>query len=207
VGTAGLLVVFFAGVTLANLNTIQNRLYEQLATIKTMAQFDYDFDRMPEVSADYRIHVMRFGLKKWMERPIFGWGPGATEYLISHSGLPALRHPYYKGGRVWMDHVHNTYLEVLVRFGIVGFSFFLLVVILLFKNLRNACQEGRLPADYALFLTGTLALMALWSLFDFRLLHTDWRSYWLLVGGMTYAFCSPSAHNAPPKGTTDSTGC
>jgi O-antigen ligase len=206
IAMAVFVVVFLSGVALANLKTIRNRLNEQLETIKTMAQLDYDFDVMPEVSAEYRIQVERFGVKKWLERPIFGWGPGTTKHLISHSGVPALLHPHWKGGRVWMDHVHNTYLEILVCFGLVGIILVLTVLMFLLKRLKNAYQEGRLPADYALFLTGTFALMAVWSFFDFRLLHWDWCSYWLLIAGATYAFYLPSADNATRKEILEPSG-
>jgi len=203
-GLAILAVVFLALLIQTNLSTIKNRISQENEMFAAL--YRGDFDDIPNLGFGVRVQTFRFGMEKWLERPIFGWGPGSTEYLISHSNRPILMHPDVKRGYAWLDHLHITYLEVLVRFGLVGALFILAVVALLLKTLWNAYRQSRLPEDYALFLAGALALTAIWSLSDFRLLHADWRSYWLLIAGSIYAFRLPSADHAEHKATPDLSG-
>jgi O-antigen ligase len=108
----------------------------------------------------------------------------------------------WQEGPDWLDHLHNTYLEVLVRFGLVGALLMVGTLGLLARGFWVAHREGRLPFDYAWFLTGALGLMAVWSLSDFRLLHPDWRSYWILMGGTMGAFWMPPGLPASPLDDT-----
>lgn len=196
-GLVSFVVVLFALLIWANLPTIQNRVSQEQKTFE--ATWKLDFNDIPTRGFGVRVQAFRFGLSKWLERPIFGWGPGSTEYLISQSGDPTLQHPLSGGGYAWLDHLHNTYLEVLVRFGLVGAFLILTVLGFLLRSLWIAHRERRLPTDYTLFLTGMFPLMAIWSLSDFRLLHPDWRSYWILLGGIAYGFRSPSGDHVKFK--------
>jgi O-antigen ligase len=177
-----------------NLRTVTTRLSDEKEVFA--AVWRGDFEAVPSAGFGVRVHTFRFGVTKWLERPLFGWGPGSTEYLISHSGLPQLRHSEmaggeWKAGPDWLDHLHNTYLEILVRFGLVGAFLMIGTLGLLVKGLWLARREGRVPLDYAWCLIGALGLMGLWSLSDFRLLHPDWRSYWILMGGIMGTFWMP----------------
>jgi O-antigen ligase len=186
IGLVSVTMALFALLIVGNLPQIQKRLIYERQTFE--ATWDRNFDQVPTHGFGVRVQAFRYGLSKWLERPIFGWGPGSTQYLISHSGEQILQQPLSGGGYVWLDHLHNTYLEVLFRFGLVGALLILTVLGLLLRGLWIAHLEGRVPTDYMLFLTGTLPLMAVWSLSDFRLLHPDWRSYWILIAGMAHAF-------------------
>jgi O-antigen ligase len=204
IGLAAIAVILLAILIQTNLPTIRNRISQEEEMFSAL--YRGDFDDIPTLGFGVRVQTFRFGMEKWLERPIFGWGPGSTEYLISHSNRPNLMHPDLKREYAWLDHLHITYLEVLVRFGLVGAFLILTVIGFLLKGLWNAYREMRLPADYALFLAGAFALTAVWSLSDFRLLHTDWRSYWILLGGSAYAFRLPSADHAEHKATPDLSG-
>ena len=176
---------------LLNLRIISTRLSQEREVFA--AAWRGDFDAVPTSGLGVRVHTLRFGLVKWLERPLLGWGPGSTEYLISRSGLPELRHSEWgEGGWVqghaWLDHLHNTYLEILVRFGLVGCLLMVIVLGALVRGTWIAYRAGRLPSDYVWFLAGSLALISIWSLSDFRLLHPDWRSYWIILGGVVATF-------------------
>jgi O-antigen ligase len=143
---------------------------------------------LPRTSVGYRLDVQVFGLQRWLERPWLGWGAGASEYLISHSNNPRLLHPSKGGSLDWMDHLHNSYLETLASFGIVGTGLLAAAGGLLIRGLIQSYRAGRVPLDYFLFLLGGLLMTAVWSLFDFRLLHGEWRAYWLLLAGLAHSF-------------------
>ena len=48
-------------------------------------------------------------------------------------------------------------------------------------------RRERLPADQAYFIIGSLLLLAVWSLFDFRLLHHEIRFYMILLFASAFA--------------------
>ena len=204
-GVVGFLIFGCGTLVVVNFSTVINRLMQEREMF--VAAWRGDLDAVPTVGFGVRVHAFRFGVTKWLERPLFGWGPGSTEYLISHSGLPQLRHSElvdreWQERLDWLDHLHNTYLEILVRFGLVGAFLMFGALGLLAKGLWLARREGRVPVDYAWFLTGALGLIALWSLSDFRLLHPDWRSYWILTGGIIATFRIPRGLPESPSGDT-----
>lgn len=181
----GCVLMLIGALTYLNSDTIQHRILEEQEAI--VAVWDNRLDEAPKGSVYYRVHVQQFGLMKFMERPWFGWGTGATEYLISKSGRESLQMP--RGDSwVWMDHFHNTYLELLVRLGIVGLLLLLAAAMLLLQGMWHAYTSGRMLRDEFVFVTAAFGLVLVWSAFDFRVLHPDWRYYWLLLVGVAYTY-------------------
>ena len=130
-----------------------------------------------------RWHVLLFGLEKWSERPWLGWGADMSRELIRDSDREQL---YIDAGRP-LRHLHNTYLEALVQFGIIGLGLLALPILWLATGTARACRERRLPPDLCLFFGGALLFTLLWSLFDYRLAHHDWRVFWILLAGSAYS--------------------
>lgn len=66
------------------------------------------FPSHPFFSATGRWEFWELALKIHAERPTFGWGPGSWQdkQIILHG--------------LWLDHLHNEYLEVLVEYGRTG---------------------------------------------------------------------------------------
>ena len=151
---------------------------------------------LPRTSLGFRVNVQKFAVDKWLERPLLGWGTGTVEHLLAHSNQQQLLHPSHKGGVDWMDHFHNTYLEILVRFGLVGAALLTAGLVLLLRAVLRAWQGGLIPQDYFLFYGGSFGLLAIWSLFDFRALHGDWRAYWVILAGAAY---SVPLHSLQPR--------
>jgi O-antigen ligase len=173
-------VVLAAGFVVANSATIRERLSAETETMRAVLTLDYaHIPTHRQSSIGVRFHLNRLGLQKWLERPWLGWGPGSTRMLIEDNEIAELRE--------WSD-LHNSYLEILVRLGIVGAAFFLAGAWLVWRALRAARTDPRVPRDLYLFLNASLALLALWSLTDFRMTAADWKFYWLLLGGMVFTY-------------------
>ncbi len=85
-------------------------------------------------------------------------------------------------------HLHNSYLEVLVRFGVVGAMFFGLAALWVFRAMQQGYRSGALPRDLYLFLIGTFLVTGLWALIEFRMMHMDFRLFAILFGGLAYSF-------------------
>jgi O-antigen ligase len=173
-----------AGILATNLDVIEHRLEKERVTATKLLHGRVK--GVPRTSLFYRFEVQKFGLQKWLERPILGWGPGSTQYLITHSKNPRLI-TKKRTGRLWMRHFHNTYLDILVRLGLAGAGLLSAGGVVLCSALAGATRQG-IPMDYRLFLGGSLVLLAIWCLFDFRALHPDWRAYWVILAGIVYSF-------------------
>ncbi|KAA6184643.1 O-antigen ligase family protein [Thiohalocapsa marina] len=141
-------------------------------------------DTGPATSLGLRWHAQQFGLQRWLERPVFGWGPGASRPLMESSGHAGLR----SEPDGLLQHLHNSYLEILVQLGAVGLAFFAALFLALLWSVRQATAAGRLDRDVARFLILAFVFVALWSLFNFRALNQDWRAYWGLLAGAMLAF-------------------
>lgn len=174
-----------SGLFALNQDEIHTRLTQENQVVASILHGESQ--PLPRTSIGFRHDVQKFGLQKFLERPWLGWGPGSTEHLIETSGRPELIHPQANGAD-WMDHFHNTYLEILVRFGLLGALVLAATVLLMMKNVWHNYKTGILPKDHFAFLAGSFILLAVWSLFDFRVLHGDCRAYWILLAGIAHSF-------------------
>jgi len=160
----------------ANAERLRARLALESDTLGAIVRLDtanVPLHRYSSLGARY--HLARYGLQRLAERPLTGWGPGGSRMLIDRAEPQTLR--------IWVD-LHNTYLEIAVRLGAVGMAIFIAGAWFLWRGMRAAVDAGRLPRDWALFLGATLVVICVWSFTDFRLTHTDFRFYWLVIGGM-----------------------
>lgn len=83
--------------------------------------------------------LIDMGLRLWRQSPIFGVGPKGVARASGGAGDP-----------------HNTYVNVLVNYGVVGLLFFLTIPVIGYRRLKNAIS--RLPQHKSLFfgLSGAL---------------------------------------------------
>lgn len=179
-------IVVLLGVIAVNFPLVKERVLQDRETYSRIAAGDVA--HLPVSSTSWRVHLYRFGITKAAERAVFGWGPGSTEWLVRNSGHPELLHPTYKNTMDWLDHLHSTYLELVVRYGGAGVLIAGWLITILLRGVWRAHREGRLPLDYALFVLGGFGLAAIWSAFDYRLDHYDWRHYWIMLAGVAYSF-------------------
>jgi O-antigen ligase len=156
----------------------------------------------PAALASDRIRwkALVYGLEMWSERPWFGWGAGVSDQLIESSAGGDLR---FDDG-VWLVHLHNTYLEILVQYGAAGLLVTGAFLLILALGVRDACRDGRLSAAYCGFFAGVAVLVLVWSLFDYRLPNRDWRVFWMLAAGLAYGLLLRSPPAPAPGPATPS---
>lgn len=110
-------------VVLAMLPFIPEAYWERLGTLIGLSE---------DKTLDRRLSYNIIGLQLFIENPVFGVGPGNFEH---HYVDPRFR---YIPGRTWLPRqLHNTFLSVLVEFGLIGFSCFMIVVGGALKQLRT----------------------------------------------------------------------
>ena len=157
-------------------------------------------EQTPLTSDRVRLNGLRFGVETWMERPWFGWGADASGHLLGSADPAGLR--FHDGAR--LEHLHNTYLEILVQFGAVGLFLVAALLLALAQGLRLACRDGRSSSRYCGFFLGVLVMVLIWSLFEYRLPHRDWRVFWMVVGGAAYGHLLLRLPGLMPRDATPS---
>jgi O-antigen ligase len=152
-------VVLAALVTLpllVNYAVIGERLVQSAQSLEVVGKLGAE-DVAPADAVAERVQLIRHGFTSWSERPIFGWGPGTrvafdAKYMTRQLG-----------------HLHNTYLEMLVRLGLVGASLFGIAFFLIFRASWQAFREKRIALDIFAFVLGTLLVLSIWFGANFRL--------------------------------------
>lgn len=127
-----------------------------------------------------RFVIWREGIHLWLEKPVLGHGPGPTKYFID----PLIE-------RYVIDEptdFENTYLEILVRLGLMGALFYLLHLWLCLRSFGMGQRTNWQPAAAAQFLAAALLIFAIALLFREGLLDPRGRNFasYLLAG--FYAF-------------------
>ena len=68
-------------------------------------------------SAKARVHFVKIGINMFLDKPLWGWGYGGfTENVVKYGSSHRIE-------------AHNTFIQVLVEYGIVGFSAFMFLII------------------------------------------------------------------------------
>jgi O-antigen ligase len=176
-----LLVIIF--VLFANLSTIKNRITSDLDAFKLI--HSGKVKGTSYISVTIRYEAWRLGMKKWFERPLFGWGPGSSAYLIQKSNIEIFDARYH-GGIV--KDFHNSYLETLVQTGLIGAAFFAIALWLMAKTVWQAYRAGWLSLEVFLFVVGALGLFLVTTCFNLRTGDHLGRHHLTLFGGIAYAY-------------------
>ncbi|MES9970797.1 MAG: O-antigen ligase family protein [Candidatus Thiodiazotropha sp.] len=176
------LMLLMAMILAMNWNTISQRISSESTEWSTIV--NEGLDKAPLGSSSYRLHLWQFGLRKWLERPFFGWGPGTTHALVEAENDINLQDPPGSS----FDHLHNAYLEVVFQLGMFGIVLVALISGVMISKLMESYRRKKLSVYFLAFLMSNFTLIAIYSLTDFRHLHWNWRFYWLIIAGATLAF-------------------
>jgi len=186
---AGLVILALA----MNWSTIRERLafeHRELGIVVNQG-----LEQAPLGSSTYRLHLWRFGIGKWLERPLLGWGPGTTYAQIAAEESLGLKNPDGSS----FDHLHNAYLELLFQLGLVGAALVGAIVLLLLRSCLRGYRSGAIAKPLYAFLLGNFVLIAVYSLTDFRHLHWNWRFYWMMLAGTVFALQLLAAPAGKPR--------
>ncbi|AWN17720.1 O-antigen ligase [Salinisphaera sp. LB1] len=178
---------------MANRGPIVARFYKTSETVQAISTFK--INKVPETSLGQRVWLFRFGSRMWLKHPVWGWGAG-FEATTMWSDAPLSPDPRFR----YYPHLHDGYLETLVRFGAIGFGVAALLAFFLARGLWRAWRRGDVPVDIGLFLVASGLLAALTNLTDFRLTHKPYAFYSILLLGLMYGYTLKSLkpRRAPP---------
>lgn len=149
---------------------VSNRLAYERADIASI--WAGDTEDLRYGSAGVRWRLVEYGWDLFNDRPLLGYGPGSSKPLISQSPDANLRN---------MPHLHNAYLEVLLRLGIIGSAIFLALLCAITYHLYRCHKTGSAPPEIAWFVYANLLFVAIYNFGSYRLDHMDMRVYWYIV--------------------------
>lgn len=118
-------------------------------------------ESLPRGPIGDRVAYYAFGLERLRERPLAGYGPGRPRHLVYEYDAP-----YQIDDR--NTHVHSQYLDILLRFGVIGFVLIMSVFVLALRGAVSGWSRRLVGGDYLLFMIGALTIYAIWSLSDQR---------------------------------------
>jgi O-antigen ligase len=120
-----------------------------------------DLSELPRTSMGYRVVSWRAAVDWFAQRPITGWGGNAGGLVIQHTDwLQAYI------GDFSLGHLHNSYVEVLVRYGLLGFSIYLVLMVWTARGAHKAWKNGNMPGDFLVFFLVFFVFWAIVNLFE-----------------------------------------
>jgi O-antigen ligase len=126
-----------------------------------------DLSDLPRTSMGFRVVSWQAALEWFGQRPITGWGGNAGGLVIQHTEW---LQDYI--GDLSLGHLHNSYFEVLVRYGLLGFSLYLVLMIWTAKGAHRAWKNGNMPGDFLIFF---LVFFVFWTIVN---LFESYMFYW-----------------------------
>lgn len=123
----GILLACLAAIFAAGFFLVPQSYWERQKSIADTSDF----------AVNRRASYLKVGWGAFLQRPLLGSGPDSFRHIYSRSEY-ARR--FMKKNRVTAREAHNTYLEVLVGSGLVGFFFFAGILV---RSLSNFSAAGR----------------------------------------------------------------
>jgi ABC-type multidrug transport system fused ATPase/permease subunit len=119
-------------------------------------------------------------------RPLFGWGPENFHAVYQAYFNPIVLSPSH-GNEGWALHPHNNTLEVLVNGGIIGFLFYVLILITLFGGLFRLYKKEQIDSKTFALLLGMLVAFILQQqmIYDSIVSYTMFFSILAIIAGLT----------------------
>lgn len=104
------------GGIIASKDLVLDRLSHERETVTHL--LEGDFSKIDSGSIGYRYEMTVYGLEAWLERPLLGWGNGASESILSQTPNDGLNNRGF-------IHFHNMYITMLVEIGLTGLILYL----------------------------------------------------------------------------------
>lgn len=162
-----LLILGFAASKTQFFSKSYDRLESEMYVFDKVLQGD--FSEIPYTSMGARLNSWRAGAEWFLKRPVLGWG--------SNGGAIVNRNTEWLQGTVadsW-GHMHSSYMETAVRYGLLGVSIYFILLVWFFRRLYMAWKHGVIPTDYYLFFVGFLVFWFFVNIFE------SYMYYWVGV--------------------------
>lgn len=116
-------------------------------------------DDLPQSSWGVRVIMLNIGLEKSSERPVWGWGYRSSDLILQDAKTSGILDTEF-------SQFHNSYLEILVEYGVLALVLILAVFLYLMSKLIALIDSENTDAPWAVALLLFLLFMLIFSFFD-----------------------------------------
>ena len=129
-----------------------------------------------------RFHLWRFAIEHALDRPLTGWDRRGDSFLLSNNDeIQRYTDRLY--------HFHNAYLSLWIAYGLLGFLFYLALILWLGKKVYNYYYNERvMPKDIFVFLCLFFLYFALINGFEEYIFYDSGIFILSIVIGILYSF-------------------
>jgi O-antigen ligase len=167
--TLGALIGFSFGPAMLERLTAESDTWRALIT--------GDWGNIPFSSVGVRFRLAHIGFDYFLQRPITGWGPTITQLIAENTRYPEVSDSVQ---------LHNGMLELLVRTGLIGLSFYVAASMIVYRGARELITHHANGLALFAWLIGTFVIIAI-NNFSISLIY--FQHGWQLIifaGGMAY---------------------
>ncbi|WP_158681580.1 O-antigen ligase family protein [Microbulbifer pacificus] len=154
---------------------VDHRLDDEQKTFALLEQGD--LDKIPYTSVGVRLHTWAEALDWIAQRPLVGWGGNGRSLIFDHSTtLPdEIKRNF--------GHLHNSYLDLVVNFGLLGLLLLAALVYWLLNRCLRFYRAGLLSGSNLVFALSFAVFFGIINLFESYLFYESGRLALALVGG------------------------
>lgn len=105
-------------------DNVVNRMSSQSSDLQALSLY-LDGKNTRLTSSVIRVRSWEVGLDWFLEKPLLGHGAGALQRLIENNNM------FKNAFKGKFGHLHNSYLEILIAYGLVGFLFYFSIIVIL----------------------------------------------------------------------------
>ena len=171
-------VIFVTALLLpVSIDTVGGRLAGDQITL--IALGGGNLDAVTADSAGLRVQMWRLAFLHWSTNPWTGVGPSVTHLLAQTQEFPDINNS---------PHFHSSYIDALLRTGVIGILIYSLVALMIAKALHNALREGAIPRLLGHFLICSLLVFLALNVTDSVVyINQGWR-FMVLLAGLAYGY-------------------
>lgn len=181
-GLAGMVVIGLVATHLDWHRLVSDRLASETVTWESLRQAaahkEHDLS-----SIEIRVASWSAATDWIMEKPFMGWGGRGSRPLIRNSDL------FSDAFKKQFNHLHNSYLQVLVEIGLLGALFILALIVLLGRASIKAYQRHSMPMDVFLFAWLFFPFWLVVNIFESYIIYPSGTYLVAIVVSFFYSFC------------------
>lgn len=120
---------------------------------------------LKDASTDQRLRLYGIAFDAFKDRSLLGWGPENFDYAFDRNYNPSMLK--YGISQTWADRSHNSYLDMLVTNGILGFAAYIFMFIAAAFHLRKSVRLKLRDKFEAGILAALLVAYGIYNFFAF----------------------------------------
>jgi O-antigen ligase len=134
---------------------------------------------VPFTSIGIRVHTWSYALDKIQERPLTGWGAKSRGALIDEGPFPDWL-------KVRFGHFHNSYLELLLAYGVLGLAAIAILTAMILKGTMALLTTPH--RHWGMGLLISWAFFFIINVFESYLIFNSGMYFFIVVGGVGMSF-------------------